>query len=143
MRITKEAYEILNNYITGEPPETGGILGSSDDNVITHVVLDKQNALSVRCCSYSPNVDYLNGCIINWMRKGIKFMGVFHTHFAGVATLSEADKIYINSIMTAMPREITFLMFPVFVLPERKLICYRAEREKNLVNIIKENLEII
>lgn len=143
MKISKNALQALNEFITGQPPETGGILGSNDNEIITTVILDRVVEASTRHCSYTPNVNFLNDCIDNWMHKNIKFMGVFHTHFMGVKTLSKADKQYIYRIMEVMPNDLTFLYFPVFVLPDRKLSCYKAKRTANLIEIICDKLEVI
>lgn len=128
MKISSEVVEIVNNSISGFSSETGGILGSRNQDVIDEVVMDLQNERSESRCTYSPNVDYLNRQIVSWQERGIDFKGMFHTHFAGVRTLSDSDKDYIERIMMAMPLQITTLYFPVFVLPDREFVCYKAER---------------
>lgn len=135
MQISLAMLSFLNNNISDFPPETGGILGSDSNDVITDIILDIKSNTG-HCCSYSPNVDFLNSCIAEWAERNIQFVGIFHTHFAGVQTLSEADKKYIVSIMQAMPGGIDKLYFPIYVLPDRELICYVAERK------LKENFEI-
>ena len=142
MIIYKSAYNIINNLITDEPPETGGILGSNDGNIITNVIVDRNMEASIKRCIYSPNVDFLNECIATWAEENIVFMGIFHTHFMGVETLSDADKKYIHEIMEAMPKEIESLFFPVFVLPNRILACYKVER-RCIMEIKRDNLKII
>ena len=127
----------INDSITGYPPETGGILGSLDGETITHFVMDEIGQTPERMCSYSPNVEFLNNYIENWSQENIAFKGIFHTHFAGVQTLSKADEKYIHEIMDAMPEEMDALYFPIFVLPDRKLVCYKAQRndKKTLISI--------
>ncbi len=139
MEITKASFDLINKMISGEPPETGGIVGSKDDHCITDVVLDKPNCSPERYCRYEPDVDYLNECIADWTDKGIYFKGIFHTHFAGVISLSDADTRYINKIMRAMPAQIEYLYFPVFVFPQRELICYKAEKTGTKINITYED----
>ena len=125
MWIIRDVVNALNETICDLPPETGGVLGSDSDNVVTHYVHDVGvNDLS-KCCSYTPNVGLLNKCISEWCGRGIRLMGVFHTHFAGVETLSQADIVYIESIMRAMPQEINQLFFPIYVLPDRNIIVYK------------------
>lgn len=128
MKISDTVVEIVNNSISGTPPETGGILGSRNQDAIDEVVMDLPNKRSESRCTYSPNVDYLNRQIGLWQEQGITFRGMFHTHFAGVRTLSDSDKEYIGRIMMAMPLQINTLYFPVFVLPDREFVCYTAER---------------
>lgn len=138
MKITRHSFEIMDKMISAEPPESGGILGSSDGKCITDVILDKTDQTASKCCRYEPNVDYLNECIAEWLDRNISFKGIFHTHFAGVATLSDADIQYIESIMQAMPAQIEYLYFPIFVLPERELVSYKAKKTGTKINIIRE-----
>lgn len=143
MKIKEYVIKIINSSIDGEPPETGGILGSSDGKIVTEVIMDKKSKDIKHACSYSPNVDFLNLCIDSWLSAGKLFMGIFHTHFAGVKTLSCADKKYIADIMNAMPQEINTLYFPIFVLPDRELVCYKATKKNKSINIELDALEII
>ena len=143
MKISKTVLNEINNLISDNPPETGGILGSKDNNIITDVIMDKIKNSSDKICCYEPNVDYFNQHIDKWVKKGIAFKGIFHTHFVGVKTLSCADKKYISAIMENMPEEITYLYFPVFVLPNRELVCYRAEKTNKEIKIYYENVIVV
>lgn len=142
MRIEKSIIAVINNSVTDFPVETGGILGSHDGNVIDKVVMDIPAEELEKTCSYSPNVDFLNQNIRSWQEQNISFMGIFHTHFMSVKTLSCGDKKYITEIMNAMPDDITCLYFPVFVLPDRILVCYKAHKTADIVKIISEQLQI-
>ena len=120
--------------------ESGGILGAKQDT-IDHVAFDK--GIQNTRCSYTPNINYINQVIEVWQRKRIQFMGMFHTHFFGVETLSQGDIEYIKSILSAMPNEIAKLYFPI-ILPEyKRIIPYIAERDSNGIKINKDKLEII
>lgn len=140
MRILKSIIDTINNSISGVPPETGGILGSRNNELVDEIVMDLPDSTNTRPCSYFPNVDFLNRNIESWQNNCIFFMGVFHTHFAGVKSLSIGDKKYINVIINAMPPQIDTLYFPVFVLPDRELICYKAKCVNGIVDIHKESL---
>lgn len=142
MRIAKQIIETMNAYIGERPPETGGILGSHDNQLIDAVVMDLPDLTNTRPCSYFPNVDFLNQNIKLWQDNGISFAGIFHTHFAGVKTLSCGDREYINAIICAMPQQINRLYFPIFVLPDRELVCYKAIRSNKIIDIQTENLVI-
>ncbi|MBQ8540091.1 MAG: hypothetical protein IJ435_01320 [Clostridia bacterium] len=142
MKISTVAYNHLNSLIRASPPETGGILGSNDGDVITDIVLDIPSETTYTC-AYSPNVTFLNTCISNWQSNGKHFKGVFHSHFFGIKTPSAADKEYIINIMHAMPDSITELYFPIFVLPNRELICYKAIRADLDIQLTQDALEII
>lgn len=142
MRISKSVIDTINNSISDLPPETGGILGSYDKELIDEVVIDSPSPTNTRPCSYFPNVDFLNQNIKLWQDNGISFAGIFHTHFAGVKTLSSGDKKYIDAIMKSMPSYIEYLYFPIFVLPDRELVCYKAIRSNKIIDIQTENLVI-
>lgn len=138
VRISKVVLQSINQVISDTPPETGGILGSRIRNVVDNVVFDLPSVENVRPCVYFPNVDFLNHIIRLWQKNGIRFVGIFHTHFAGVKTLSSGDIKYIHEIMQSMPSSIEYLYFPVFVLPDRELVCYKAIRTKGTVDIARE-----
>ena len=142
MRILKTLMDTISNSISGLPPETGGILGSNDNEFIDEIVMDSPDPTNTRPCSYFPNVEFLNQNIKLWQDKGISFVGIFHTHFCGVKTLSCGDRKYINAIMCSMPRQINTLYFPVFVLPDRELVCYKAIRTNGIIDIQAEELFI-
>lgn len=142
MRIKKSVIDIINDSVTGLAQETGGILGSSDNILIDEIVMDIVDSENTRPCSYFPNVDFLNQNIQSWKKKGIAFKGIFHTHFVGVKTLSQGDREYIRAIMNAMPLSVDSLYFPVFVLPNRVLIGYRAKKRNGKIEISGEEIFI-
>jgi hypothetical protein len=140
MRIKKNVIDTISVSVAGLPYETGGILGSHDKIVIDEVVMDVWESSNAKPCAYSPHVYFLNQNIDLWQKSGISFMGMFHTHFVGVETLSCGDIKYIKAIMNAMPQRVGFLYFPIFVLPNEKLICYKAERVDGTVCIQRDEL---
>ena len=142
MKIQKQILQELNKKIADMPPETGGILGSKNGVLIEKIVIDRPNGID-KYCSYAPNVDFLNQALETWQKRNICFMGVFHTHFFGVKTLSEGDKNYITLIMQSMPKSIESLYFPIYLLPDRELVCYCAVRKDEIVEIYKEDLIIV
>ena len=142
MKISNSTLQYICKNVKNCNYETGGILGSRKNKVITEVFLDKNNE-QTRRCSYTPNIVLFNNQIEIWQKQGINFQGLFHTHFANVETLSSSDEVYIKMIMTSMPEMINTLYFPLFVLPEQLLIPYNAIRKNGEVNIIREALEII
>lgn len=85
----------------------------------------------------------MNELIYEWEQNGISFYGIFHVHFHNVSTLSESDIAYIERIMNAMPIGINKLYFPVFCLPDAKLVPYFAERSESSVKIKKDKLIIV
>lgn len=124
MLITRETYQDILISQNEIPPETGGILGGVNEKIITAV---KDNGIqSKRICSYTPDVQKMNQVIAKWQNNNIEFMGIFHSHFFGVATLSPEDKKYIERIMRNMPAFIERLFFPIVVMPQREMVSYKA-----------------
>ena len=142
MIILKSTLELLNKNIKDIRFECGGIIGSSRNEVIDKIVLDKGEHPNIARCSYAPDTAFLNDHILRWQQQGIRFSGVFHTHFVGVKTLSKADEKYIKTIMNAMPKEIKYLYFPIFVLPERQLVGYVAKMNTNGIDIVPDEVFI-
>lgn len=143
MKILNSIIKEINISVSDIPPETGGILGSSNGNVIDKLIMDHPSETPERPCSYSPNTNFLNHCINKWQENNISFMGIFHTHFVGVKTLSSGDRNYIYAIMAAMPDNIEYLYFPIFVLPDRILVCYKAVKCGSMVDILLDELQIL
>lgn len=142
MKIKKSIIATINNSVVDFPIEAGGILGSHDGDVIDKVIVDIPDEKPEKPCSYSPNVDFLNQNIQLWQEQNILLKGIFHTHFMNVKTLSCGDKKYITEIMNAMPNDIDYLYFPIFVLPDKILVCYKAYKADSAVEIKSEELQI-
>ena len=136
-----ESSQVIEKILGGlpcEPPETGGILGGSG-GVVTCSVLDVGKAGGPPC-SYTPDVAFLNRQIQEWFKDGIEFMGIFHVHFGGAASISAGDKMYIEQIMKAMPEEITCLYFPIILMPEREVVVYQASMDDGGIQIKREEI---
>ena len=142
MKITQNAFSLLCLCTKHSTAETGGIMGSLDGNHISEIIPDIPTSHRHRCC-YTPNVTFLNRCIAEWQQSNIHFMGLFHTHFFNIKTLSQADLDYIKAIMADMPNSIQTLYFPIFILPNQELVSYRAERISHEIIIEDDILEII
>ena len=137
MNICSEAViDSIRQGFSNIPPESGGILGGRND-VVTNICLDK-GILGKHPCSYTPDTRFLNQKINQWVETGIQFMGMFHVHFGGTESLSEGDKEYIVRIMEVMPKKIGCLYFPVVVMPERKVVAYKAVRNNEKVVIKRD-----
>lgn len=143
MKISQKVIDNINCQISDYYPETGGILGSRDGTTATDVIIEKPLKTHGDYCRYEPDVSFFNTCIAEWQNQGITFIGLFHTHFANVETLSDADRKYIITIMSTLPDEIDSLFFPIFVLPKRELKGFCARREHDSVTINEEKIEIV
>ncbi|MBR5272317.1 MAG: hypothetical protein IKU25_02840 [Clostridia bacterium] len=144
MTITKNVINRINAMISDEPPESGGIIGEGELEIISEVIFDVRQAVTPSYCFYSPNVEFLNSKIEVWQRENILFRGLFHTHFGNTRSLSVADKKYIIEIMNNMPECIQYLYFPIFVLPDREFVVYKAEKNNNgLITIVQDGLTIV
>lgn len=132
--------EILENVNTS-PPETGGIIGMKE-NVVCKMEYD-EGKRTYRACSYYPNVDRLNEIIFGWQKTGIQFVGLYHTHYFGVSSLSEGDELYIKQIMFKMPDNIKKLLFPIVVMPQKEIVLYSALKDGHGVIIEVEEIKYI
>lgn len=137
MIIEKKIYSSILNKMPIAPPEIGGIIGGKNE-VISAYQIDKGTILGG--CSYKPDVNRLNMVIEKWRMEGIRFYGVFHTHFFDVKTLSKGDIYYINKIMNVMPASIKELYFPIVVMPVKQMVSYKAVRDEKIL-IIEEIVE--
>lgn len=140
MKILRSVVDIMNAAVC--PYEIGGLLGSRGEEVIDEIAVDAAAIPPARRCSYTPDVERLNRIIAQWSRNGIALRGVFHTHFAGVRSLSAGDKKYIQTIMEAMPACVEYLYFPIYVIPDRVLVCYKAVVVNGWVDIREENVTL-
>lgn len=141
MKIKRELCDEIFTKVGELPPEIGGILGGIKDDVMV-VEFDKCE-IRQRRCSYTPNVNYLNTVIDFWEKEKIKFLGIFHSHYFGVKSLSEGDQKYIYTIMRNMPDDIPKLYFPIVVMPDKEIVVYKAHRCQDDVIIEKEILELV
>lgn len=120
MNVLKKVYMGIVSSQNMVPPESGGIIGSKD-GIVTVYVNDKGVQNETIMCGYFPDVNFLNEIILEWQNNGIKFMGIYHTHFFGVNTLSDGDKEYIQNIMKSMPKGM-ILYFPIVLMPEKTIV---------------------
>lgn len=141
MDIYKEVYDYIIDSVPKTPPETGGILGAKE-KVICSVQLD--NGISQnKFCSYEPNTIFLNSVIEEWQNMKINFVGIFHTHFYGVESLSEGDKEYIKVVMESMSHYTSSLYFPIVLSDQNRIVCYKAIRQDTDICIINEKINIV
>ena len=119
--------------------EIGGMLGADRGGSICQVVVDRST--SNKRHTYAPNVDWLNHIIGS--RRNWCFSGLFHTHLNNQSTLSVGDRTYIKEILMAMPSDIAYLYFPLYVLPQKKLYAFKAERVNGEIIITEESVNII
>ena len=137
----REIFDEIVNVAIDAPPEIGGIIGGNNNVVKAHYM--DMGVFSVKACSYTPNVSLLNGIISEWSVEGIQFMGIYHTHFFEVRTLSEGDIRYIRNILLGMPDEIDMLYFPLVVFPSRTMVCFKAIKKLDSIEICNDNLVLI
>lgn len=140
MKILSELYDRLLAEVPPPPPETGGILGARG-GIVCAAYFDFGRSHSTRAV-YEPDIARLNGQIVDWEQSEITFCGMFHSHLPGADTLSDGDRRYIARILAQMPVQIQTLFFPV-ILPEKRLVAFRAARTSTGVKIAPEPLERI
>lgn len=128
MDITKEALFTIIDGFSNTTCETGGIIGAKKEKTVNCVIFDQFRQSNEHPCCYSPNVDFLNGCIEDWQNNSIQFLGIFHSHLENTPTLSKMDIQYIREIVDSMPDSIEQLYFPVYVIPQKALVVYCADK---------------
>lgn len=138
IKVTKKVYDEMINC-PEIPPETGGILGSSDGKIIDCVIKDKGRSRNNKAI-YIPNTEFFNKCLSEWEEKGIKFRGIFHTHLKVWPQLSNDDITYIRRIVNSMPSEKENYFFPI-VFPGEKIKSYIAGKKKGCFFIVEDNVE--
>lgn len=143
MKIKKEVFEQISIIANREICETGGILGSSESEIVTDIVPDLHDKTQASRFEYHPNILFLNEEIKKWSQQNIEFLGMFHIHFIGSCNLSQADICYIESIMNSLKGEVEFLYFPIYVLPCNELYVYKAYFKKDEIIICKDELEFV
>lgn len=139
MKIQKSIFEEIINTVPYVPPESGGIIGGTNQ-VVTHFVFDRGTNLSNGYDTYVPNTLFLNKTIQRWKKDGVDFYGLFHSHFPQGTRLSNGDKQYITQIMNAMPQGINSLYFPI-ILPRESMIVYRADKTDKNIYFASEDIE--
>ena len=144
MIVTKEVFGGMMS-LQRVPPESGGILGTSDGVVIDFLTEDMSNRVKtgeILSNTYVPDTIFLNGEIERWHDGGIEFCGIYHTHPPGCRTLSLEDITYAERILCTMPQEKQTLLFPL-VFPGEKIKCYRASNRHGSIAISEETIQII
>lgn len=122
------------------PPETGGIIGIKD-GIVCDFLYDK-GLYNSNNAIYTPDVERLNDQIRLWLKQNISFGGIVHSHPITQWELSSDDIKYIHTIFQSMPNTVRFLFFPI-VLPNEKLLSFRAVRTRNIIDICKDEINII
>lgn len=143
MKIRQEVFDKISAVANSMNLEIGGILGSSENGIVTDMIADlPDNAVGCKF-DYSPNIDFLNSQIENWSENNIVFLGLFHTHFSGSKNLSDADVEYIKAIMNASKGIVEYLYFPLFTLPNNELTVYKAYFNDADISVDKDELIIV
>lgn len=140
LKIKKSVYESLLADSPCVPPESGGILGGND-KIVTCFLADAGKS-PTEFNRYEPDTKKINNVISDWLNCGIDFIGIFHTHPSGDEKLSQADLIYIKSIMTNIKEYTNTLYFPI-VIPKEKIICYCTVNVEDEISVFQTAIEII
>lgn len=139
MKIAEAVLHEICEKLRIVPPEKGGIIGGKNGIVCAYCLDD--GTVQAERYAYVPNVEKLNGVIVQWAEKGIQFAGMFHSHPYPQTDLSLADEEYIVKIMEAMPESVSELHFPVIV-PGVGMTGHLARRRAGEVIIASEDIII-
>ena len=101
LHMTRQVYDQICNTIGRRPPESGGILGSSDGGkTIDRFYFDA--TAKVTGGTYSPDTEVINRVLAHWDTQDILLVGFVHSHPKGYAKPSEGDYRYVKAIMSAL-----------------------------------------
>ena len=90
LKMTRQVYDQICNTIGRRPPESGGILGSSDGGkTIDRFYFDA--TAKVTGGTYSPDTEVINRVLAHWDAQDILLVGFVHSHPQGYAKPSEGD----------------------------------------------------
>ena len=90
LKMTRQVYDQICNTIGRCPPESGGILGSSDGGkTIDRFYFDA--TAKVTGGTYSPDTEVINRVLAHWDTQDILLVGFVHSHPKGYAKPSEGD----------------------------------------------------
>lgn len=141
MKIKKSVFEeIIKTEISVK--EIGGLLGADFYGNIVRTVIDK--GIDDRSkYVYYPNIMLFNRVIIEWADLNIRFGGIFHTHYAHDAFLSDEDIKYIERLFDEVKNEIEVLYFPILLVPSKQLIPFKVIKGSNETCLIERDTLII
>ena len=125
LHMTRQVYDQICNTIGRRPPESGGILGSSDGGkTIDRFYFDA--TAKVTGGTYSPDTEVINRVLAHWDTQDILLVGFVHSHPKGYAKPSEGDYRYVKAIMSALDITDDFFM-PIVIVndpPDGKINLY-------------------
>lgn len=125
LHMTRQVYDQICNTIGRRPPESGGILGSSDGGkTIDRFYFDA--TAKVTGGTYSPDTEVINRVLAHWDTQDILLVGFVHSHPKGYAKPSEGDYRYVKAIMSALNITDDFFM-PIVIVndpPDGKINLY-------------------
>ncbi len=125
--VSRKAFDEIIISMSAVEIETGGLLGSSKCGLIDTFHFDEG-----RCCNtkeYNPDIDMLNGLLINWNLSQIAFMGIIHSH-QNKEELSAKDIYMARKLLDY--NSMKHVLMPVFVVKKRIINWY--EVSDNTVN---------
>ncbi len=139
MKMKRAVYDQILQTCPAVPPESGGLLGGRD-GLITQYVADL--GLGNGYDRYVPNVQVFNAALAAWQKDGVQFCGLYHSHFPQGECLSDADVLYIETILRATAHAVNALYFPL-VFPKEKMIAYRATLSDGQVQIQPDGITLV
>lgn len=128
--ITRQVYENILHTIGLLEPERGGILGADESGVISHYYYDASAQHS--CNSYEPDVDAVNNVLLNeWHPKGVRMVGIVHSHANGNSVPSCGDVNYGMRILQSLDDlEHFYLPIVTFENHTPQLTSFRVEKDE-------------
>ena len=121
-KMKEDIYKEIHRALSAMPPETGGILGSRDGQILSFY-FDEKGSCSEK--QYVPDVDTLNRQIQMWQKEEIEFAGIVHSHWEN-EQLSAQDLRYAREVVRAFGYAI---LMGVYVYNTGKLFLYEVSEK--------------
>ena len=123
MKLDKQIYNAIINYMAYQNVESGGIFGGQN-GIITHFYPDRK-AIPISH-AYAPHIESLNQVISEWLQAGIYFLGFIHSHTKN-GMLSEDDIAYCQAFFESNPTGTTVIS-ALYVQSTNQISLYQIEQ---------------
>lgn len=132
MKLDRQIYNAIINYMVYQNVESGGILGGQN-GIITHFYPDRK-AMPISH-AYVPHIESLSQVISEWLQVGIDFIGFIHSHTKN-GMLSKDDIAYCQAFFKANPTETTVIS-ALYVQATNQIRLYQVDQTHNKLMIQK------
>ncbi|WP_034451181.1 hypothetical protein [Butyrivibrio sp. AE2032] len=112
--------------------ESGGLIGSKEDNVIDSFYYDKGK--EERRHDYIPNVDELQHQLSIWNKEQIEFRGIIHSHLR-CGELSQKDVNMARRVLEL--NNIPSILMPIYIINKQIIVWYEVLNDNIVLRVPK------